>query len=140
MKWFLSCIIMFISVAGYAADIWVGLSEYQQERANNLYEIIRCPVCDGQSLAGSEATIAKDLRRIIDIKIQNNLSDTQIKHDLIQIYGDDIVFEPPVNKATFLLNYGVYGVLIVILSVFLYRHHHKKQVAQGHSTSHSDSD
>jgi cytochrome c-type biogenesis protein CcmH len=98
------------------------LTKLQQERADYLYNIVRCPVCSGQSLAGSEATIAVDLRKIIKQKIYNNLSDKEIKNDLVKLYGDDILFEPPFNKNTFLLNYGVYGLLIIIVvSLFYYR-------------------
>lgn len=122
MKWFAFFIIVFHSTMVHAST----LSSEQQKRANHFYEIVRCPVCDGQSLAGSEATIAQDLRRVIDEKILNDASDTEIKQDLITMYGQDILFEPPINKKTFLLNYGVYGVLFISFLFFLHRHRHKQ--------------
>ena len=133
---FIEVSFIFISV-GYAAENKkVILSVSQQERANELYNIVKCPVCSGQSLSGSDSTIAQDLRTIIDKKIKGNFSDAQIKHYLTNIYGDDILFEPPINKATFLLNYGVYGVLFLIFFVFLYYHWCRRE--QGHNTNHLD--
>ena len=123
MRWFCFVLIMIlISIVSYARDTPFVLSAENQKRANSLYEIVRCPVCAGQSLIGSESSIAKDLRNIINMKIQHNLSDADIKRDLVGMYGQDILFEPPVNKATFLLNYGVWILMLSILLVFLYSH------------------
>ncbi len=145
IKWLCFIALTLFTTLSNAADTLEKLSPEHQQRANALYEIVRCPVCDGQSLAGSEATIAKDLRRVIDIKIQNNISEERIKTELVTMYGQDILFEPPVNARTFLLNYGVYGVLVIIFVVFVYRHRTKNtteliQKAQGHSTNPLDSD
>ncbi len=147
MKWLCFIVLTLFTTFSNATDTLKKLSPEHQQRATALYEIVRCPVCDGQSLAGSEATIARDLRRIIDVKIQNNISDTRIKTELVAMYGQDILFEPPVNAQTFLLNYGVYGVLVIIFVVFLYRHRTKNTteliqnaLAQGHSANPLDSD
>lgn len=147
IKWLCFSVFIIFTTLSYADDAFKKLSPEQQQRANSLYDIVRCPVCDGQSLAGSEATLAKDLRRVIDIKIQNNISNARIKTELVAIYGQDILFEPPVNAQTFLLNYGVYGVLALIFLIFLYRHrtkntpvHIQTEVVQGHNANphHSD--
>jgi len=99
----------------------LSLTQEQTDRLNNLYRIVRCPVCDGQPLSGSNAAIAKDLRKIIKQKVENNLSDQHIKNDLVAIYGHEILFEPPKNASTFLLHYGIWLVLGVSFSVFIYR-------------------
>jgi cytochrome c-type biogenesis protein CcmH len=135
MKW-LCVIVLMISTASYADT----LSVKNQERANSLYEIVRCPVCNGQSLAGSEASIAQDLRMIINTKINNNLSDEQIKNDLVLIYGEEILFEPPVDKKTFLLNYGVWIFMVFVMLIFLYRYHKKNKMVQGHDANHLHKD
>ncbi len=131
MKW-LCFIFLIISTTAFANK----LSVENQERANSLYEIVRCPVCDGQSLAGSEASIAHDLRMLIDKKIHNNLSDEQIKNDLVMMYGDDILFEPPVNKKTFLLNYGVWIFMVFAMLIFFYRYRKSNKMVQGHNANH----
>lgn len=131
---------MIISATSYAADISGHLSGEQQKRANALYEIIRCPVCAGQSLAGSESSIAQDLRHIIDTKIQNNISDTDIKHDLVNMYGQDILFEPPNNNKTFLLNYGVWILMLIIMSVFLCRHYYNHKMVRDQNTNRQNND
>jgi cytochrome c-type biogenesis protein CcmH len=128
MKWLCFIVLTLFATQSNATDTFKKLSLEHQQRANSLYEIVRCPVCEGQSLAGSESTIAKDLRRVIDIKIQKNISDTRIKSELVAMYGQDILFEPPVNAHTFLLNYGAYGALVIIFLIFLYRHRTKNTI------------
>jgi cytochrome c-type biogenesis protein CcmH/NrfF len=119
----------------------LNLTVHQKERAENLYHIIRCPVCDGQSLAGSDADIAQDLRIIIKQKIINNISDAQIKQDLVQIYGADILFEPPKNAQTFLLNYGLWIILLIGFIILIYRHYfYLNTLKVNHNANHADND
>lgn len=140
IKLFCFIALICVSTISNATDTFKKLSTEQQQRANSLYEIVRCPVCNGQSLSGSEASIAQDLKHIIQTKIHHNLSDAQIKSDLVAMYGQDILFEPPSNGKTFLLNYGVYLGLGIIFAVFLYRHHkkHTHVTAQGHNATPPD--
>ncbi|MFT6084304.1 MAG: cytochrome c-type biogenesis protein CcmH [Alphaproteobacteria bacterium] len=131
---------VFLLLTAFAfADISVPkLSPEQTIRAKNLYTIIRCPVCSGQSLGDSDADIARDLRIIIDRKIIDNISDTQIKQDLVAIYGQDIVFEPPYNYKTFLLNYGLWIILILGFLFFLYQHYRNNLALRDQNTNHHD--
>ncbi len=63
-------------------------------RLKSLYSQIRCPVCDGQSVEDSEATLAQDLRRMVYGMAEEGRSDNEIKSFLVQRYGEKILLKP----------------------------------------------
>lgn len=107
----------FISFTAFASD----LSSTEEKRAKALFDIVRCPVCDGQVLSGSDATIAVDLKNRIIIDIQAGKSDFEILEDLKHIYGDDILQSPPKDWRTYLLWYGPYGLIITFFGLWILR-------------------
>lgn len=64
---------------------------------------MRCPTCQSQNLAGSEAMIAQDLRRDIYEQIQDGRSDKEITDHMVARYGEYILYRPPVTGATIAL-------------------------------------
>ncbi|CAC9958894.1 Cytochrome c heme lyase subunit CcmL [uncultured Gammaproteobacteria bacterium] len=64
---------------------------------------IRCPVCQGQSIGGSNAGLAKDLREKVRELILSGKTNDDIRAFMVARYGDFVVFKPPVNKNTYLL-------------------------------------
>jgi len=75
----------------------------QERRYHALIEDIRCPVCQGQSIGGSNSSLAKDLREQVRKMIISNKSNEEIYQFMIERYGDFIVFKPPINLKTYLL-------------------------------------
>ena len=49
----------------------------QERRYHALIEDIRCPVCQGQSISGSNSSLAKDLREQVRHMILNNKSNKE---------------------------------------------------------------
>lgn len=80
-----------------------ALSPEQETRALNLEKEIRCVVCQGQSIADSDADVANDLKREIRTLIANGRSDDDIRSALQQQYGDFILFRPRLSPLTGLL-------------------------------------
>lgn len=72
-----------------------------EARAMKLFLIVKCMVCNGQVIENSDTKFAHDLRLYIRQKITNGLSDEEIKSDLIETFGDEILLEP--NNFQFLL-------------------------------------
>lgn len=89
------------------------MSDRQASRLKSLYSEIRCPVCDGQSVEDSEATLAQDLRQIIQQMVLQQKTDGEIRHFLVQRYGDEILLRPQFSWDTAAL-WGVPLVLIVV--------------------------
>jgi cytochrome c-type biogenesis protein CcmH len=84
-----------------------------EARAHSLERELRCVVCQGQSLAESNATLAADLRKLIRDRIAAGESNAQIKDFLVTRYGDFILMKPPLREDTFLLWFG--PLLLVVL-------------------------
>ena len=74
-----------------------------ENRARNLSKGIRCLVCQNQSIDDSDSELAKDLRKIIRIKIVEGKEDKEINDFLVEKYGNFILMKPPFYSETFLL-------------------------------------
>ncbi|MEF8722078.1 MAG: cytochrome c-type biogenesis protein [Candidatus Accumulibacter delftensis] len=74
---------------------------------------LRCLVCQNESLAGSHAELANDLRREIRTLIDAGKSDDEIMEFMVSRYGDFVRYRPPLKGTTLLLWFGP-GVLFVL--------------------------
>jgi cytochrome c-type biogenesis protein CcmH/NrfF len=72
----------------------------QEAEAVALMDTIRCVVCQGQPISGSNADIAGDMRRIIRERIAAGESAEQVRAWLVSKYGDWVSFKPVVSPAT----------------------------------------
>ena len=77
-----------------------------EARARNLSQNIRCLVCQNQSIDDSNASLAKDLRKIVREQLVSGASDNEIYDFLIARYGDFVLLRPPVKATTYILWYG----------------------------------
>ena len=82
-----------------------------EARMTKLAEELRCLVCQNESLAGSRADLAQDLRREVRQKMREGLTDAQIKTYLTDRYGDFVLYRPPVKSTTWLLWFGPFLLL-----------------------------
>jgi len=84
-----------------------------EARLAELAAELRCLVCQNQTLAESDADLAKDLRREIRRMMQQGLNDAEIVDFLVQRYGDFVLYRPPLKTTTALLWFGPL-ILVVI--------------------------
>ena len=77
-----------------------------EARLKKLETELRCLVCQNQTLADSDASLADDLRREVRALAQSGKSDDEIKIYLVARYGDFILYNPPVKALTWLLWFG----------------------------------
>ena len=66
-----------------------------EARAYNLAVSLKCPICAGESLAGSQTDLAKDLRARIDQEIAAGRTDEEIVDAFVAAYGEQILLDPP---------------------------------------------
>ena len=95
-----------------------------EKRMVAISEELRCLVCQNESLAGSQADLAKDLRREIREQIQSGRSDQEILDFMVDRYGDFVRYRPPMKPTTWLLWGGPFVLLaggIAALMAFLRR-------------------
>jgi cytochrome c-type biogenesis protein CcmH len=84
----------------------------QEAHAQRLFYEFRCVVCQGQSLAESDAPLAQDIRREIRRRVQAGQPDAQIRDFLVARFGDFILMRPPLMPRTLLLWAGPFLLLI----------------------------
>ncbi|SBV32200.1 Cytochrome c-type biogenesis protein CcmH [uncultured Sphingopyxis sp.] len=78
----------------------------KEARAKALMEELRCLVCQGQSIADSDAPLAGDMRHEVRSKIAAGESPDAIKAWLVARYGNWVSYDPPFDGATALLWLG----------------------------------
>lgn len=92
----------------------------QRQRYYQLIAQLRCPKCQNQNLADSDAPIASDLRKELYLLISEGYTDREILDFMVSRYGEFVLYAPPVNSATavlWLLPAGL--VLIALLLAFI---------------------
>lgn len=72
----------------------------QEAEAKALMAKLRCLVCQGQSIADSDAEIAGDMRAMVRQRIAAGESPASIRRWLIDRYGDYVVYDPPLSALT----------------------------------------
>jgi cytochrome c-type biogenesis protein CcmH len=85
--------------------------EAVERRLNAIAEELRCLVCQNESLAGSRADLALDLRRQIREQIKAGRSDDEILAYMTERYGDFIRYRPPLKGTTLALWVGPFLLL-----------------------------
>ena len=98
------------------------------ERTKALFNELRCVVCQNQSIAESDADVAKDLRQIVREQIGAGKTDSQIKGFLVDRYGVFILLRPVWSWHTALL-WLTPGLFLVFASLLLVRRFSSRTVA-----------
>ena len=70
---------------------------------NKILKNIRCLICQGQSVYDSESEFASTIKLIVDKKINEGMTEDLIYKFLIEKYGDWVIFDPKLNKKTYVL-------------------------------------
>ena len=116
---------MLLALAALAAQAReaapLAADEATEQRLVAISSELRCLVCQNESLAGSHAELANDLRREIRTLIRDGRSDAQIREFMVSRYGDFVLYRPPLKATTWLLWFGPALFLAVgIAALFAY--------------------
>lgn len=84
-----------------AALAYTSLRDPAEERAaRQLMETLRCLVCQGQSIADSDADMAGEMRALVRQRIAAGERPRDVRDWLIARYGDYVSYDPPLGRAT----------------------------------------
>jgi len=72
----------------------------EEAQAKALMETLRCLVCQGQSIADSDAEMAGDMRSLVRERIAAGESPADIRRWLVERYGDYVTYDPPLSPLT----------------------------------------
>lgn len=108
----------------------MAASSGEQARASDaqtraIAQDLSCVVCEGQSVASSNAKLAGDMRRFIADKLRTGKSEKEIKAFLRDRYGDRVLMTPPLRPATWLL--WAAPLLVLLAGGLVIGHYFRKQ-------------
>ena len=109
------CLLSFTAESESSKEVYSFVIDENQERFYTLLETYRCPKCQSSNLSGSNAPIAKDLKREIHRLIEEGKTDKQIEAFLRSRYGDFILYKPALRKNTLILWLGPFILLSLII-------------------------
>ena len=94
LVWF---VVPVIALGVLVVGLWPGNESTPdpEARAYNLSIRLKCPICAGESIAGSQTDLAKDLRARIDDEIGAGSTDDEIIAMFVASYGEQVLLDPP---------------------------------------------
>jgi cytochrome c-type biogenesis protein CcmH len=105
--WILLTLFLILSQALQAREAAsLAQDEVTEKRLVDISSELRCLVCQNESLSGSHAELANDLRREIRTLIRAGKSDSEIMDFMVSRYGDFVRYRPPLKASTLLLWFG----------------------------------
>ena len=123
-----------ISSTAYAAiDVYDFDSVQQEAQYRGLIAELRCPKCQNQNLAGSDAPIAQDLKQKTYDLVKDGRSDGEIRDYMQERYGDFISYKPPVRPSTWILWFFPPLLLILLIAGWFWQTRRRQRTARGQS-------
>ncbi|MEB5922966.1 cytochrome c-type biogenesis protein [Franconibacter daqui] len=121
---------LLLSLSAWAAiDTYQFKDEAQEQQFRQLTEQLRCPKCQNNSIADSNAMIAADMRQKVYELMQQGQSKQQIIDYMVARYGHFVTYEPPVTPGTIIL--WLLPALFVLGGAVMIVRHSRKRAAQG---------
>ena len=102
-RWILLVLCCWSLQLSAAEDIYQFQSAADEQRFRSLLVQLRCPKCQNQAIADSDAPIAMDMRNQVADMIRAGRSDDEIVDYFVQRYGDFVSYHPPVTAQTIIL-------------------------------------
>ena len=87
----------------FFSSLQLKSDEKNVDLKNKILKNIRCLICQGQSVFDSESDFANSIKLIVEKKINEGLSEVQIYEFLREKYGDWAIYDPELNKNTYIL-------------------------------------
>ncbi len=121
----LAALLLFCSTAATAVEVREFDDPEKQARYERLIEELRCLVCQNQSLADSDADLAKDLRDEVYGIIQKGQNEAEAIRFLTERYGDFVLYRPPFKPITLLL-WGAPPVILFAGGAFIWTQNRRR--------------
>ncbi|MBW3503147.1 MULTISPECIES: cytochrome c-type biogenesis protein [unclassified Pseudomonas] len=127
MKRWLAAMVFGLTLTGMAhaaIDTYEFASDAERERFRELTKELRCPKCQNQDIADSNAPIATDLRREIFRMLGEGKDNQQILDFMVARYGDFVLYKPALTSKTAVLWFGPLALLVgglVVIGVIVGR-------------------
>lgn len=121
----------FVQIAKSAQSEVVSFDSAEQEAA--YYQVInqlRCPKCENQTIADSDAGIAKDLRYVVYQKVLAGDSEQVIMRYMQKRYGDFVLYDPPIKPVNYVLWFLPLVIFIIIFIIVIAKVGRRKPMSE----------
>lgn len=97
-------LVLFFAIAASAVIETYEFSDPAlEERYHALSQELRCPKCQNQNIADSNAPISEDLRRLLYRQLEAGATDEEILEDMVDRYGEFVRYRPAFDARTAVL-------------------------------------
>ena len=133
MKRWLTALVFGLTLTGVAQaaiDTYEFKNDAERDRFRELTKELRCPKCQNQDIADSNAPIATDLRREIFRMLGEGKDNQQILDFMVARYGDFVLYKPALTSKTAVLWFGPLALLVggmVVIGVIVGRRRRTEQ-------------
>lgn len=117
MRWILLSLMLTCGVAFATIDAYEFKTPDDEQRFRVLVEELRCPKCQNQNIADSNAGLAKDIKDRVHRLINEGKDNAEITDYMVERYGDFITYRPPVRPVTWFLWFGPFA--LALLAAFI---------------------
>jgi len=115
------CALMMAQLAQAVIETYEFDNEEQEQLYYEIINELRCPKCQNQTIADSDAPLSRDLRFIVQQKIKAGESKRQILAYMQERYGDFVLYDPPMQPANYILWFSPLIIFLIILAVVVAR-------------------
>lgn len=111
-----------VAVNSFATiDAYEFRSLEDEQRFRQLTEELRCPKCQNQNIADSNAGLSKDIKDRAFKLINEGKSNREITDYMVERYGDFITYRPPMRPATWFLWFGPFVLALLAAAIIFGR-------------------
>lgn len=131
LHWLALGLLLVLGSASAAVDTFEFSSEQERDRFYAIGSELRCPKCQNQNIADSDAPIASDLRHEVFRLLEDGRSDEEIVDYMVARYGDFVRYKPALNRDTLVLWFGpLFFLLVGMLAVVLLVRRRQRAVSE----------
>lgn len=119
--------LLLVTLCIWITPVQAAIEAYEFDSAqmeadyNKLIDELRCLVCQNQNLSGSDADLARDLRRETYEMLREGKSPQQVVEFMVARYGDFVLYRPQFQSNTYLLWLGPFLLLLIVLYIVVRR-------------------
>lgn len=118
MKKLTALLALFCSLSLLAAENMLQFDSPEQEKSyHQLTQQLRCPQCQNNNIADSNATIAVDMRQKVLALLKQGNSEQQVVNYMVERYGHFVTYKPPITATTLIL--WIAPIALMILGIIL---------------------
>ena len=127
MKYAIGTLLLLLSAVLNAQEMLQFDNDSQRDLYRSLTAELRCPQCQNQNIADSNAIVAVDMRQKTYELVRQGQERQQVLDYMINRYGDFVHYQPPLNRYTLWLWLSPVLMLTFLLGTAIYRRSKQSQ-------------